>query len=110
MVSHTRHRNTRNVRNSLASFLERGDVYDLLDAYENSEHIISDFTDVISELEERKRDLVKEMEQHLLLEYDSQAFFDFMENRFQPDVSVRLSADNVEKHREIGRASCRERV
>ena len=100
MVAHTRHRNTRNVRNSLASFLERGDVYDLLDAYENSEHIISDFTDVISELEERKRDLVKEMEQHLLLEHASQAFFDFMENRFQPDVSVRLSADNVEKHRD----------
>lgn len=100
MVAHTRHRNTRNVRNSLTSFLERGDVYDLLDAYESSEHIISDFTDVISELEERKRDLVKEMEQHLLLEHASQAFFDFMENRFQPDVSVRLSADNVEKHRD----------
>lgn len=100
MVAHTRHRNTRNVRNSLASFLDRGDVYDLLDAYENSEHIISDFTDIIAELEERKRDLVREMEQHLLLEHASEAFFDFMENRFQPDVSVRLSADNVEKHRD----------
>lgn len=100
MVAHTRHRNTRNVRNSLTSFLDRADVYDLLDAYENSEHIISDFTDIIAELEERKRDLVKEMEQQLLLDHASEAFFDFMENRFQPDVSVRLSADNVEKHRD----------
>lgn len=96
----TRHRNTRNTRNALESFLERGDVYDLLDAYEYSERIISDFTDVIAELEERKRDLVREMEDQLMVQRASEAFFDFMENRFQPDLSVRLSADNVEKHRD----------
>ena len=62
----TRHRNTRNTRNSLEAFLERGEVYDLLDAYEYSERIISDFTDVISELEERKRDLVREMDSKML--------------------------------------------
>lgn len=99
-TARTRHRNTRNTRNSLESFLERGDVYDLLDAYEYSERIISDFTDVIAELEERKRDLVREMEDQLLVQRASEAFFDFMENRFQPDLSVRLSADNVEKHRD----------
>src|SRR5690606_27550098 len=80
--------------------LERGDSYVLLDAYEYSERIISDFTDVIAELEERKRDLVREMEDQLLVQRASEAFFDFMENRFQPDLSVRLSADNVEKHRD----------
>ncbi|ASP40057.1 flagellar protein FliT [Bacterioplanes sanyensis] len=96
----TRHRNTRNTRNSLEAYLERGDVYDLLDAYEYSERIISDFTDVIAELEERKRDLVREMEDQLLVQRASEAFFDFMEKRFQPDLSVRLSADNVEKHRD----------
>jgi hypothetical protein len=99
-TARTRHRNTRNTRNSLESFHERGDVYDLLDAYEYSERIISDFTDVIAELEERKRDLVREMEDQLLVQRASEAFFDFMENRFQPDLSVRLSADNVEKHRD----------
>ncbi len=99
-MARTRHRNTRNTRNSLESFVERGDVYDLLDAYEYSERIISDFTDVIAELEERKRDLVREMEDQLLIQRASEAFFDFMENRFQPDLSVRLSADNVEKHRD----------
>ena len=99
-ASRTRHRNTRNTRNSLESFLERGDIYDLLDAYEYSERIISDFTDVIAELEERKRDLVREMEDQLLIQRASDAFFDFMENRFQPDLAVRLSADNVEKHRD----------
>lgn len=96
----TRHRNTRNTRNSLEAFLERGEVYDLLDAYEYSERIISDFTDVISELEERKRDLVREMDSTILVQRASEEFFDFMEKRFQPDLSVRLSADNVEKHRD----------
>ena len=96
----TRHRNTRNTRNSLEAFLERGEVYDLLDAYEYSERIISDFTDVISELEERKRDLVREMDSKMLVQRASEEFFDFMEKRFQPDLAVRLSADNVEKHRD----------
>jgi hypothetical protein len=96
----TRHRNTRNTRNALEAFLERGEVYDLLDAYEYSERIISDFTDVISELEERKRDLVREMEDQMLVQRASEEFFDFMEKRFEPDLAVRLSADNVEKHRD----------
>ena len=95
-----RHRNTRNVRNALESFLEHGEVYDLLDAYEYSERIISDFTDVISELDERKRALVREMEGQMLVQKASEQFFDFMEKRFQPDLSVRLSADNVEKYRD----------
>ncbi len=96
----TRHRNTRNTRNALHAFLDMGDVNDLLDAYEYSERIISDFTDVISELDERKRELVKEVEAQALVEKASDEFFDFMEKRFQPDIAVRLSADSVEKHRE----------
>ncbi|GAB3270109.1 Wadjet anti-phage system protein JetA family protein [Parahaliea aestuarii] len=96
----TRHRNTRNTLNSLAAFLERGEVYDLLDAYEHSERIIADFTDIIAELEERKRELVREVEAQQLVQQASDQFFDFMEKRFQPDVAIRLSADSVEKHRE----------
>ncbi|MEH6346219.1 MAG: Wadjet anti-phage system protein JetA family protein [Bermanella sp.] len=94
-----RHRNTRNVRNALESFLEHGEVYDLLDAFEFSERIITDFTDVIGELDERKRDLVREMDGQGMAQHASEQFFDFMEKRFQPDLSVRLSADNVEKYR-----------
>ncbi|MFU8764576.1 MAG: Wadjet anti-phage system protein JetA family protein [Haliea sp.] len=96
----TRHRNTRNTLNALAAFLERGEVYDLLDAYEHSERIIADFTDIIAELEERKRELVREVETQQLVQQASDQFFDFMEKRFQPDVAIRLSADSVEKHRE----------
>ena len=96
----TRHRNTRNTLNALEAFISRGEVHDLLDAFEYSERIIADFTDVISELEERKRELVREVESQVLVQQATDQFFDFMEKRFQPDVSVRLSADSVEKHRD----------
>lgn len=96
----TRNRNTRNTRNSLQAFLEQGEVHDLLDAYEYSERIISDFTDVISELEERKRQLVREVESRQLVQHATDEFFDFMEKVFKPDLEVRLSADSVEKYRD----------
>jgi hypothetical protein len=96
----TRHRNTRNTLNALEAFLSRGEVHDLLDAYEYSERIVTDFTDVISELEERKRQLVREVESQQLVQQATEQFFEFMEKRFQPDVAVRLSADSVEKHRD----------
>lgn len=96
----TRHRNTRNTLNALEAFSARGEVHDLLDALEYSERIIADFTDVISELEERKRELVKEVESQILVQQATDQFFEFMEKRFQPDLSIRLSADSVEKHRD----------
>jgi Wadjet protein JetA len=96
----TRNRNTRNTRNSLQAFFDQGEIYDLLDAYEYSERIISDFTDVISELEDRKRQLVKEVEARQLIQQATDEFFDFMENTFKPDLEVRLSADSVEKYRD----------
>ena len=96
----TRHRNTRNTRNALQSFLDHAEVYDLLDAYEYSERIISDFSDVIAELDERKRQLVREVEAQQLVQKATEEFFDFMEKRFMPDLAVRLSADSVEKYRD----------
>lgn len=101
----TRHRNTRNTLNALEAFNNRAEVYDLLDAYDHSERIITDFTDIIGELEEKKRQLVREVESQQLVQQASDQFFEFMEKRFQPDIQVRLSADSVEKHRDdIGKA------
>lgn len=96
----SRHRNTRNTRNALQSFLTHGEVYDLLDAYDYSERIISDFTDVIEELNERRRALVREMQNEFDVQRATSEFFEFMEHRFQPDIAIRLSADSVEKYRE----------
>src|SRR5690606_8954491 len=95
-----RHRNTRNTLNALEAFLSRGEVHDLLDAYDYSERIVTDFTDIIAELEERKRQLGKEVESQQLVQQATEQFFEFMEKRFQPDVAVRLSADSVEKYRD----------
>ncbi len=100
----TRHRNTRNTRNALQSFIDASvedlEVYDLLDAFEHSERIVSDFTDVIAELDDRKRQLAREVESRQLVEEASEVFFEFMEKRFMPDLAVRLSADSVEKYRD----------
>lgn len=96
----TRHRNTRNTRNALQSFLNQAEVYDLLDAYEYSERIVSDFSDVIAELDEKKRQLVKEVETQQVVQRATDEFFDFMEKRFVPDLAVRLSADSVERYRD----------
>lgn len=96
----TRHRNTRNTRNALKIFSEQGDIYELLDAFEYSERIISDFTDVIAELEERKRALIQEVESQQLVQKASEEFFEFMEKRFVPDLAIRLSVDSVEKYRD----------
>lgn len=97
---HTRHRNTRNTRNSLQAFADRGEYSDLLDAFDYSERIISDFSDIIAELADQRRELVREMESQQLVHRASDQFFDFMEKRFMPDLAVRLSADSVEKHRD----------
>ncbi|WP_231757138.1 Wadjet anti-phage system protein JetA family protein [Microbulbifer elongatus] len=96
----TRHRNTRNTLNSLEAFANRGEVYDLIDAWEYSERIVADFTDMIAELEERKREMVREVEAQILVQQATDEFFSFMESRFQPGLAIRLSADSVEKHRD----------
>ncbi|MBY6189148.1 flagellar protein FliT [Microbulbifer agarilyticus] len=96
----TRHRNTRNTLNALDAFASRGEIYDLIDAWEYSERIVADFTDMIAELEERKREMVREVEAHILVQQATDEFFSFMESRFQPDLAIRLSADSVEKHRD----------
>lgn len=98
----TRHRNTRNACNALRSFLDKPEheASDLLDAYEYSERIVSDFSDVIAELEERKRELIRDVEAQQLIQRASDEFFDFMEKRFMPDLAVRFSEDSVIKYRE----------
>jgi hypothetical protein len=98
----TRHRNTRNTCSALRSFLDKDkrEVYDLLDAYEYSERIVADFSDVIAELDERKRQLVREVEAQQLVHRASDEFFEFMEKRFMPDLALRFSEDSVVKYRE----------
>jgi hypothetical protein len=110
----TRHRNTRNTCSALRSFLAKREIYDLLDAYEYSERIVADFSDVIAELEDRKRQLVREVGAQQLVHRASDEFFEFMEKRFMPDLALRFSEDSVVKYREeldelLGRARAQRR-
>jgi hypothetical protein len=96
----TRHRNTRNALNALRSFLEKKQADDLLDAYEHSERIVADFTDDIAELEERKRELLRDVEAQQIVQRASDEFFEFMEKRFMPDLALRFSEDSIVKYRD----------
>ncbi len=96
----THHRNTRNTRNALKAFCAGFDVHDLLDATEYSERIISDFSDIIAELEDRRNHLIEQVQQEDAATVAAQAFFDFLEDRFEPDLAVRLSVDSVERYRD----------
>ena len=55
---------------------------------------------MIAELEERKRELLRDVEAQQLVQRASEEFFDFMEKRFMPDLAVRFSEDSVIKYRE----------
>ena len=96
----THHRNTRNTRNALKAFVAGHDVHDLLDACEYSERIIADFSDIIVELEQRRNQLVEQVNNDAEADVAADSFFDFLERRFEPDLAVRLSADSVERYRD----------
>jgi len=96
----TYHRNTRNTKNTLKAFAQGLDIHDLLDACEYSERIVADFSDVITELEERRNLLIEQVKQGNAASLAADDFFDFLERRFEPDLSVRLSTDSVERYRD----------
>ncbi len=55
---------------------------------------------MIAELEDRKRQLVREVEAQQLVRRASDEFFEFMEKRFMPDLALRFSEDSVVRYRE----------
>lgn len=91
----TRQRNVRNTRNALQAFRETLDAYDLIDALEYSQRVVLDISDDIAFLNELKQDLLTSAMRNTAVE----DFLAFMEKHFRPDLSVRLAADSVEKHR-----------
>ena len=93
----TRQRNVRNVRNALAAFIARRDPYDLIDATDYSRRVVQDIQADIEQLEERKLDLFHAAAAEASRE-TLDGFLDYLENTFAPDVSLRMSADNVERH------------
>lgn len=93
----TRQRNVRNVRNALAAFAARRDPYDLIDAVDFARRVVQDIQEDVEHLEERRLALFQAAAEHASRD-TLDGFLDYLENQFSPDLSIRMAADNVERH------------
>jgi hypothetical protein len=90
----TRQRNMRSCRNSLSAALRNVDAYDLIDAYDHAEKVISDLAE--------GSDYFQELVRRLMAEAARQPWDEFMDflDRFEREFKKQLTADNVERHRQ----------
>lgn len=90
----SRQRNVRSCRNALAAALRNLDGYDLIDAYDYAEKVISDLSEGVDYFQDLVRRLMSEASQ---TPWDE--FLDFLD-RFEKDFKKQLTADNIERHRQ----------
>ncbi|WP_395823774.1 Wadjet anti-phage system protein JetA family protein [Collimonas sp.] len=92
-VSRTRQRNVRSCRNALNAALDNVDAYDLIDAYEYAEKVISDLSEGV--------DYFQELVRRLMLEASQTPWDGFLEflDRFEKEFKKQLTADSIERHR-----------
>ncbi|MBT2304543.1 hypothetical protein J7E70_29380 [Variovorax paradoxus] len=92
----TRQRNMRSAKKSLAAFLETRDEDELLDGYDFATRVVQDLQEDIEYFRALMQSLTREaLEQKVAWG----EFNDFLEKRFSKEMSVRLVADSVERHR-----------
>lgn len=95
----SRQRNVRGCRNALVAALKNVDAYDLVDAYDYAEKVISDLSEGV--------DYFQELVRRLMSEASRTPWDEFMEflDRFEKDFKKQMTADNVERHRQAIRES-----
>lgn len=92
----TRQRNMRSAKKSLAEFLQTRDEDELLDGYDYATRVVQDLQEDIEYFRGLMQSLTREaLEQKVAWG----EFNDFLEKRFSKEMSVRLVADSVERHR-----------
>ena len=103
IITNTQH--TRSTLSHLQSFVtklhaEVISVGDLMIAAKLSGEIIGDFNEIIEEIVEQRRALIASVNREIqAAKQAGDNFFEFMEKRFVPDMSVRFSRDSVERYR-----------
>lgn len=95
----SRQRNVRSCRNALEAARNNIDAYDLVDAYDYAEKIVSDLSEGVDYFQELVRRLMSEATN---TPWDE--FVDFLD-RFEKEFKKQLTADNVERHRQAIRDS-----
>lgn len=92
----TRHRNVRSTIKSLQEYQNNLNPYDLIDAQESSDYIISDLMDQINEIHESRKNMVKQA--MVNVEEASQGFFDFIEKDFRSSIAISLTEDSATRY------------
>ena len=90
----SRQRNVRSCRNSLEATFRNADAYDLVDALDYAEKVISDLSEGV--------DYFQELVRHLMVEASQTPWDEFMEflDRFEREFKKQLTADSVDRHRQ----------
>jgi len=94
MRARSRQRNVRSCRNALEAARKNIDAYDLIDAYDYAEKIISDLSEGVDYFQDLVRRLMSEASN---TPWDE--FIDFLD-RFEKEFKKQLTADNVDRHRQ----------
>jgi len=92
----TRQRNMRSARKALLAFLDSHDEDELLDAHDYASRVVQDLQDDIEYFRALMQSLTREA---LTQKLAWDEFNDFLERRFGKEMSVRLVADSVDRHR-----------
>ena len=92
----TRQRNMRSARKALLAFLDSQDEDELLDAHDYASRVVQDLQDDIEYFRALMQSLTREA---LTQKLAWDEFNDFLERRFGKEMSVRLVADSVDRHR-----------
>lgn len=90
----SRQRNMRSCRNALEAALRNVDAYDLIDAYDYAEKVISDLAEGV--------DYFQDLVRRLMVEASQTPWAEFLEflDRFEREFKKQLVADNVDRHRQ----------
>jgi len=92
----TRHRNVRTTLGLLESYKRDGDPYDLVDALETSDYIVSDLMDQINEIHEARKKMLHDATQNV--EQAGENFIEYIEKDFKSSITVYFNEDSISEH------------
>jgi Wadjet protein JetA len=93
------HRNTRNTRSSLNAYLEHRDPHDLIEAFSFSQEIFNDFNESLEEIAQMQQRQTRQIREQFDAMEISEDFFDYLQNRFTPDVSKMMGEESVSRYK-----------
>ncbi|WP_122894121.1 Wadjet anti-phage system protein JetA family protein [Arcobacter peruensis] len=92
----TRHRNVRTTLGLLDSYKRDSDPYDLVDALDASDYIVSDLMEQINEINDVRKKMIKDATQDV--QNAGENFLDYLEKDFKSTVVVYFQEDSISQN------------